>query len=138
MNRKIRTIASAALLLGLVSLVGCCKTTITTQSEGEKSASNSCVEFTDKWKTSGDGCEHTMEVKMLCVSDTDTSCLELDGACIKEFYGTNEVKVTKHVENAIHRIFCYTLGTMDTVVNVSFKQDENGVTDWNSNINIHL
>lgn len=138
MNRKIRTIA-VAVLLGMASLTGCCKQTpIPQTSEGTNSASANCVEFTDNWKSSANGCEHNMKVKLLCVSDADTSRLELDGTCIKEFYGSNEVNVTKHVENGSHRILCYTLGAMDTVVNVTFKQEDGIVNYWNSNINIHL
>ena len=139
MNRKFRTVVAVVLLLGMDFLTGCCKQTpIPPTSEGTNSANAICVKFTDKWKTSGNGCEHNMQVKLLCVSDADTSRLEVDGTCIKEFYGTNEVNVTKHVENGSHRILCYTLGTMDTVVNVTFKQENGSVNSWNSNINIHL
>ncbi len=149
MNRKFRTVAAAVLLLGVASLMGGCKKCECESGNGNGngngnggsysvtySANNNCVKFTDKIYSSGKGFEHKMQVKLSCVSDNDTSRLELDGTCIKEFYGTNEVQVTKSVENGSHRILCYTVGTTDTVVNVSFEQNQNGVTNWTSNIHL--
>ncbi len=137
MKRKYRTIAAAVLLIGITAMMGSCKQT-PISSKGTNNADTNCVKFTDEWETSGNGCDHNMLLKLLCVSDADTSRLEIDGICIKEFYGTNEVNVTKHVENGSHRILCYTLGTMDTVVNVTFKQVNGSINYWNSNINIHF
>ena len=136
MNRKFRTIAVAVLLLGVASLVGGCKkctcgnddggggSPINTTTSGENKVETNCVQFTDN-----------MLVKLLCVSESDTSRLELDGACINEFCGT-QGQVTKIVANGSHRILCYTVGTTDTVVNVSFEQNQNGVTNWTSNIHL--
>ena len=104
---------------------------------GTNAVNTNCVQFTDKWKALENGTEHAMQVKLLCVNDADTNRLELDGTCIKEFYGQEEAEVTKIVENGSHRILCYTVGTTDTVVNVTFEQDENGrVNNWNTHIHL--
>ena len=151
MNRKFKTIAAAVLLLVMASMIGGCKKcecennngnggtqpVTPTVSGGTNVVNTDCVRFTDKWKSLDNGCEHDMQVKLLCVSDADTNRLELDGTCIKEFYGQEEAEVTKTVENGSHRILCYTVGTTDTVVNVTFEQDETGrVNSWTSHVNL--
>lgn len=148
MNRKFKTITGVVLLMSVVLLMGDCKkcecgndngggeSNPANTFSGTNVVNSNCVQFTDKWKSSGNGFEHNMLVKLSCVSDVDTSRLEFDGICIKEFYGTNEVQVTNNVENGSHRILCYTVGTTDTVVNVSFEQNQNGVNNWTSNIHL--
>lgn len=140
MNRRFRTIAAAVLLLGVASLVGGCKkcecengnggggSNSSSNISGTIAVNNNCVQFIDNWISKGNSYEHKMQVKLSCVSDSDTSYLEFDGTRIKEFYGHDDVEVTKNVENGSHRILCYTVGTNDTVVNVTFEQNNNGVT----------
>lgn len=150
MNRKFETFAAVALLMGMAALMGGCKKCecennnggggtppSTINCSGTNVVNTSCVQFTDKWESLDNGCEHDMQVKILCVSDSDTNRLELDGMCIKEFYGQEETEVTKTIENGSHRILCYTVGTTDTVVNVTFEQNENGcVNNWTSHVNL--
>lgn len=134
MNRKFRTIAVAVLLLGVASLVGGCKKSLAPFGlSGKNLVNTSCVQFADLWKSAGPGFEHKMQVKLLCVSDADTNRLELDGTCIKEFYGHDEIEVTRTVANGNHRILCYTVGTTDTVVNITFEQENNSI-NWTSHI----
>jgi hypothetical protein len=150
MSREFKTIAAVALLMGMAALMGGCKkcecennnggggTTppSSISYSGTNVVNSNCVQFIDKWKSLENGCEHNMHVKLSCASDSDTSRLELDGNCIKEFYGTNEVQVTKTIENGSHRILCYTLGVANSVVDVTFDQDENGrVNNWTSLVN---
>ena len=125
MNRKFRTIVAAVLLIGVASLVGGCK-----KGPNSYSTGTSRAKFTDEYKKAGDGFDHNMRVELYCVSDDDMSCLELDGTRIKEFFGRDSGSVTKNVPHGKHQILCYTLGTMDTIVNVSFEQNKEGVYNW--------
>lgn len=150
MNRRIKTIAASVLLLVVASLVGSCKKCDCGNCEGcndtiptpnplpliHKIANNYII-FSDTCIQLENGLRHTMTVKSLCVSDSDTSRLELDGNCIKEFYGTEEAKVTKDIENGSHRIVCYTVGTTDTVLNATFDQNGNNIS-WTDNADIHI
>ena len=125
MNRKIRTISAAILLLGVASLVGSCK-------KNTFSTATNKAKFTDEYKKASNGFDHKMRVELYGVSDDDMSCLELDGTRIKEFYGSDSDWVTKNVPHGTHYVLCYTLTTMDTVVNITFEQDKRGVNKWST------
>ena len=142
MNRKFRTIGVVVLLLGVASLMGGCKKCECGNGNDSGGGSNiegvytktnftcsTCAQFTDSLKLSGNGVNHNMRVELSCVSDTDTSYLELDGTQIKEFNGCDSGWVTKYVAHGTHQILCYTLGSMDTVVNMTFTQNSNAI-NW--------
>lgn len=142
MNRKFRTVAAAVLLLGMASLMECCKKCECENGNDSGGGSNiegvytktnftcsTCAQFTDSLQLSGNGVNHNMRIKLFCVSDNDTSYLELDGTRIKEFNGYDSGWVPKYIAHGTHRILCYTLGTMDTVVDVTFSQDSDFI-NW--------
>ena len=143
MNRRIKTIAATVLLFLVASLMSNCEKykdpndTILVPDTLTNNISNNCIIFSDTCIHLENVFRHNMTVKSLCVSDSDTSHLELDGICIKEFYGTEEAQRTITIENGSHRILCYTVGTTDTVLTVTFDQNENGIS-WTNNTNIHI
>ncbi len=142
MKSRLRTIAAAVLLLGVASLAGGCKKCECENGNGSGGGSNiegvytktnftcsTCAQFTDSLKLSGNGVNHNMRVELSCVSDTDTSYLELDGTQIKVFNGCDSGWVPKYVAHGTHHILCYTVGSMDTVVDVTFSQDSDFI-NW--------
>jgi hypothetical protein len=136
MNRKskLKTIVMVVLLFGVASLMGSCK-------KGQYSNMTNGAKFTDEYKKAGNGFDHKMRVELDYIFDDGMSCLELDGTKIKSFYGCDSDWVTKNVPHGKHQVLCYTLGTMDTLVNVFFEQDKNGVFKWstpNTTTEIHI